>query len=462
MDLCGPVADPLDHYGHVLHLILAGQKPAFDILGDEAGSLGSFGDIVDTFRYSVHMSGQSLHFGGLFRRTLGQGSGSGRDLFGAGGHISGRRAQLAHSTVQRIGYLVQSDLDLFKFTGVFMFQGKGQISCRDRPQLFGDLLDIGDIFPEPEGDLVEVAGQHTQLVAGLIADGLVQLALGDPGSDKTQFLDRAADDTADLDHHQEDQDQHGQDSYGQHAGCQLVQFTQDFSPGHIRHSGPVAVRDLRYLDICILIEGQPRFSARDLLVGIHVHALLQLLQLLSGDLFVTVADDGARPGIHQKDAAGILDLNVAHDLRDRIQIDIRCRYASYSSVGGLQHTGGAYDIGLAVFVKIHIPQDERVRLEPILIPALCRRVKIRSGHKGGVVQGAVRQRYIQAGGIGLVFIHGVSDIVHHSRDLHVLVLDGIALGLQHGQRAVHPGSGLLEGAVRRSLQQILAFVQQCV
>ncbi len=165
-----------------------------------------------------------------------------------------------------------------------------------------------------------------------------------------------------------------------------------------------------------------------------------------------MADNGVGSGIYQENAAGVLDLDLADDLRDGVKRYVCRGNAPNRAVAAFKHTGSAYYIGLAVFVKVSVPEHKRIGFYTILIPGFSQRVVVGTRHKGGVVERAVRQRHIQPGRIGIILTRRVADIIHHSGDFHVLVLDGVSLSLQHGQRTVNPCPGLLDRPVRGSLQ----------
>ena len=76
-----------------------------------------------------------------------------------------------------------------------------------------------------------------------------------------------------------------------------------------------------------------------------------------------------------------------------------------------------------------------------------------------MIQGSVRQGHIQSRRIGAVLVHRVLDILLHLRNVHLFILNGILLHLQHRQRLIHPRIGLLDHFSRGLLDQILAFIQ---
>ena len=51
-------------------------------------------------------------------------------------------------------------------------------------------------------------------------------------------------------------------------------------------------------------------------------------------------------------------MDVGHDIRDRIQIHIGSRDTACLPSSVLKLAGSAYHVGLAVFVEIHITQNE--------------------------------------------------------------------------------------------------------
>ena len=369
--------------------------------------------------------------------------------------------ELAHQTVERIGDLVQGILDLGELPGILLLQRERQVPPCDLPQLFRDLIDVYDISPQPLGHMVEIVRQHAQLILGMVSDGLVQFALGDARGHLAQLRHRDADDAPHLDDHQQDEGGHRHHRHSQHDHGELGELLEHLCPGHIGHRGPIAARDPGDLDIFVLEHGQPRLPAADLLLGVTIHAAVQLAQPLPHDPRIAVADDGVRPGIHQEDPAGVLDLDLADDPGDGVQVHVRRGHAPHGPVRRPEHPGGAYHIGLAGLVEIGIAQHELLRVQPVLIPRLPKRIVVRPGHEGGVLQGAVRQRHIDPRRIGVVLPLRVLDVVPHLGHVHVLVLDGVPLGLQHGQCAVHPRPRLLERALGGGLEQGLALLQQC-
>ena len=169
-----------------------------------------------------------------------------------------------------------------------------------------------------------------------MVDRLFQFPFRDSRCHFVQLCHRPADDPSHKDDDQNNADQDRQDGYGRHDTGQYVQLREHLRLRHVNDGCPVAVRNVHRLDICTAVkQGQLRIAFLDLLRGICIHIPAEFTQKPSGDLRILMADDRVRPGIYKEYSAGLLQLDLRHDIRDRVQIYIRSRHAAGLSVFSL-------------------------------------------------------------------------------------------------------------------------------
>ena len=462
MYLLGFVADLLNGNGHLLHLFVAAQDAVAHSAGYLLGLLRPHGGLLDAVGNLVDPVGQHIYRVGLLGGAKRQVLCPLRHIFGPVGHILGGRVDLADGAVEELGNLLHGCLDFGELAGVLMGEGNGKIPLGDFLELLRNLVDIVDIFPQADHRPAEVSGKLPQLVVGAVGNGLVQLAVGNFGGNSAQLRHRPADDSP----HQKDGEQHRHKHRHNGNRChdsgQCLQGGQNLPLGHIGHRNPVTAGygGCLYVHTAVLIKGQPQRAAFYPLGGVGIHVPAELPQRPPGHRWIPVADDGIGPGVHQKDAPGFLNLNIAYNLGNGIQVHVRRRHATNFPRRVPQHSGSAHHVGAAVLIKVYVAQNKVLRLDSVFIPRFFGGHKVRPRHKTGMVQGPVGQRHIKPRGIRAVLTNRVLDVFLHFRHVHIPVLDGIPLHFQHGQRPVHPGGSLLDGFAGGFLKKVLALAQQ--
>ena len=175
-------------------------------------------------------------------------------------------------------------------------------------------------------------------------NGLVQVALRNSSGSQAQLLYRNTDNALYQEDNQQDQEENHNTGYDYQSFCQFPDFAQNFLPGYIGHSHPVAARHSFHLNVGAVVKGQSGCTVSYLIQGEGVHTSHQFVKMFSCQRPVLVADDNIGIGVYQEDSAGFFYSDRADNVGDGIQVNVCSHHATNIVSAALQYAGRSYNI----------------------------------------------------------------------------------------------------------------------